>query len=1035
MAAGIVPHASHPSSPSPRQQPLLPTQNALPLQHRRQLRYQQRRQHGDLPAPSPSADPMPPPAALRVPILPRRNSQHSHPATSRPLNTTDPAHTSPPTPPPSSSSSSSSADRTPVPVSGPVSFPSTNAPGGPDETVAGPLHAASRKALTLKAAAAPGDITGILQLDIKNLPPTEGVAAWTDRRTPASAHAGTIRKKSGEVVKPSLKSRPASAHPACNWPDSSEDTCLPRSAAPTNGFPKSMPNSPMPKAVHFNRNLEQIKVFSHRSRPSAVSATASPEQTETETETETETGFSYHHFGPLFPSRMARSQSLQNNSGDPLSADGSRALTDKLLSLSTPSRSAAWPNGLVLRLPNFPSSENISADQPVFLEKVVLADDLKTINGTAQVKNISFEKWVAVRFTTDHWTTVNEAGATYLESIKNGQSDRFTFSIRLNELLDWPAGQTKAGVRSMSLCLRYWTPGHEFWDNNQGKNYQLDFHKRPNPSTSSTSLPPLPQGTPASERVPIASACSTAAWGQPMPPRRPAGAPRSWSDQSGFNNALQSFRATKPVAVSTDVAAPEYFFRPVTRGTGRLSLNNFTTGMKSFDSYSATRFGSATSTTRDSTASLGSSFRSTSPPGLDVEAPSGSVNSSPESIPTSFNSVRSWGSRSSSITSPTVRCLPHPDPTTITLVPTMEGYILTSICLLLVICSTQTLPLGLPKPSLVTSDVLSSPCTIKRPSVSATTDTATDPISASAPSSARQPASSSTPSLLSQKEGCVSYTKDPIPPPIQTSEPTLSASANNMERDESSSPSLSTPILSGISSEADTPSLGAGPLSPSQSLLSPGSLDSAWSLSSQNTSPCDVDVSPYRAPWSVSGPLGLESNTPMKPGRISVSPTHTPTGGSPFESPTGSLDSRCTICDEIGEPERRLTPTPSPRLLCPIPIKSGHESSTTSFPFNSAESSPLKLGRPAAQPAYEEGSNNATDSDSSLAGSDSTSQSTSKTPTPTPDDNNNLHPAMALNPDNPALASALAHTGALSLRDLVERFCWNSGSLESATAK
>jgi hypothetical protein len=158
---------------------------------------------------------------------------------------------------------------------------------------------------------------------------------------------------------------------------------------------------------------------------------------------------------------------------------------------------------LVLRLPNFPSSTRLSVDREIFLERIFLAEDLRSVKGTVQVRNMSFEKWVAIRYTLDHWATIGEVSAEYSETIKGGQADRFTFSIKLNELLNWPRGSAAHETKSMFMCLRYTVNQAEFWDNNEGLNYQLDFRKRQVPST------PLSTPTAASSGTTIAQPRAT----------------------------------------------------------------------------------------------------------------------------------------------------------------------------------------------------------------------------------------------------------------------------------------------------------------------------------------------------------------------------------------------------------------------------------------------------------------------------------------------------------------------------------------------
>ncbi|GAK62026.1 uncharacterized protein PAN0_001d0222 [Moesziomyces antarcticus] len=371
----------------------------------------------------------------------------------------DSTHT--PSPPSSEASSARTAsDDVATPPDSRVPFPSPKTRIGlaAAQNMA-PLHPGSRKALALKANSPGPEVLGGLSLDLHCLPSPAGDRSSISSTT--STNSELLRKKSGEPVKSSLKQYSGSYM----VPRSASDAILPSSAYGT----KSVPTTPSaPKFVHFDTQLERIKIFKVKGRPQAVSREGSPEHTETETEEERD----YPWFGSRRGGSLGRTA-------------GSRSPTNP----STPPATEPEEQ-LVLRLPNFPSSAKLSLDKDIFLERIYLSDDLRSVRGTVQVKNLSFEKWVAVRFTLDHWATVNEVSAEYSESIKDGTADRFVFSIKLNEVLNWPRGAGLDETKTIFLCLRYTTGGREIWDNNDGGNYQLDFRKRPAQPAEAPRLPP-----------------------------------------------------------------------------------------------------------------------------------------------------------------------------------------------------------------------------------------------------------------------------------------------------------------------------------------------------------------------------------------------------------------------------------------------------------------------------------------------------------------------------------------------------------------
>lgn len=307
-----------------------------------------------------------------------------------------------------------------------------------------------------------------LQIDLGCIP----TPSLQDLKGPISTSQldGLIRDRNGNPIKPSLKS-----------PRSSVSHFLPGRTIRSDSTPalpishhhsKSVPSTPtVHKAVHFDSKLEHVKVFKFKQRPTAVSRDGSPEQTETETEEEKD----------QFPYIWRKNSNSNLNGHSPMSGFANSSSSQSQSAPSAPM--PEMEEQLVLRLPNFPSSTRVSVDREIFLERIFLAEDLRSVKGTVQVRNMSFEKWVAIRYTLDHWATIGEVSAEYSETIKGGQADRFTFSIKLNELLNWPRGSAAHETKSMFMCLRYTVNQAEYWDNNEGLNYQLDFRKRQVPST------------------------------------------------------------------------------------------------------------------------------------------------------------------------------------------------------------------------------------------------------------------------------------------------------------------------------------------------------------------------------------------------------------------------------------------------------------------------------------------------------------------------------------------------------------------------
>lgn len=224
-----------------------------------------------------------------------------------------------------------------------------------------------------------------------------------------------VRKKSGELVKPSLKSR----------------------------RPSSVPSTPTyPKNVHFDTKLEHVRHFLQAERPTAVSNPGSPVD-------ETEA---------YFPQWLADA------------ADAAAAVPDR-----TPSPLSVYDWSIVL--PNFPSRASLPLGQLVYTERVFLAPDQRSLLGHVAVRNVAFNKWVAVKFTVDYWKTISEVAADYTDSALSSVPrpppgyDRFTFSIKLGDFF-------KLEQKTLLFCVRYFVNGTEYWDSNNGANFQVQFRRK-----------------------------------------------------------------------------------------------------------------------------------------------------------------------------------------------------------------------------------------------------------------------------------------------------------------------------------------------------------------------------------------------------------------------------------------------------------------------------------------------------------------------------------------------------------------------------
>lgn len=197
--------------------------------------------------------------------------------------------------------------------------------------------------------------------------------------------------------------------------------------------PSSMPGTPtFSKAVHFDSHLEHVRHFLQVDRPLAVSANTSP------------------------------NDNYESDTEYPFGLDAKRS-----------NRSPAYEWEIAVN--NFPQENPIRKALPARLERLWMSPDQKSLIGSVAVANLAFQKLVVCRFTFDYWKTTSEVVAEYAHEIRPKFSevghDRFQFTIKLSDLANLES-------KTLYLCIRYNVNGLEYWDNNHGINFQVDFRKK-----------------------------------------------------------------------------------------------------------------------------------------------------------------------------------------------------------------------------------------------------------------------------------------------------------------------------------------------------------------------------------------------------------------------------------------------------------------------------------------------------------------------------------------------------------------------------
>lgn len=278
-----------------------------------------------------------------------------------------------------------------------------------------PINSGKNGALRLSMDAIKAALSNHIAPDMRRA--STDLKSANDTATTPGSTTSSLRKKSGELVKPSLKH----AHTM------------------SGGFPtqmscsRSAPATPNPKFVHFDAQLEHVRLFLAEQKPLAVSRDGSPIET-----SEGE--------GNEFP-WAGRSNNYAYNSSD----DERTRRTVRIKNT------------------NMPAYTGIDGAD-VRVQSLVLGDDKASLVGRVYVRNLAFEKWVAVRFTFDSWQTTSEVSARYVQTVMDG-IDCFAFTIKLGDVLP------RIEEKTLFVAVRYTVAGKEIWDSNNGQNYSVSFAK------------------------------------------------------------------------------------------------------------------------------------------------------------------------------------------------------------------------------------------------------------------------------------------------------------------------------------------------------------------------------------------------------------------------------------------------------------------------------------------------------------------------------------------------------------------------------
>ncbi|KAK6465532.1 putative phosphatase regulatory subunit-domain-containing protein [Scheffersomyces coipomensis] len=340
-----------------------------------------------------------------------------------------------------------------------------------------------------------------------------------------------VRKKSGEILKPSLKSD-----------DSSYFDLKKRS--------RSLPTTPTYKQVHFGGGND-VRYFKKKDKPNAISATNSPTLDEGQDEANLldirklnlssseryygdDDEYEYDEEDDDYDDQRRRryeyeeyednddddyedsdDEFVANNAhgetkypryaevfddDDDEDDEGDKDKEEHRYKYQSPPKTIDWQLKLLNFTPLSSYDVKIKAESPVFLERLFITVDKKYLLGHIAVKNLAFEKYLIVRYSLDNWCTIIEIPTIYVpdrpEILKANNYDRFIFQIPLENLfhsfrINASANSSTDSInndnnpktgdikqeKAYQLCIKYYSDRNEYWDNNGFKNYHIKLIK------------------------------------------------------------------------------------------------------------------------------------------------------------------------------------------------------------------------------------------------------------------------------------------------------------------------------------------------------------------------------------------------------------------------------------------------------------------------------------------------------------------------------------------------------------------------------
>mmetsp|Transcript_8042 Transcript_8042/g.7984 ORF Transcript_8042/g.7984 Transcript_8042/m.7984 type:complete len:513 (+) Transcript_8042:106-1644(+) len=240
-----------------------------------------------------------------------------------------------------------------------------------------------------------------------------------DEKT-ADERPGLLRKKSGELIKSSLK---------------------------LSGLSRSMSASQIGnKSVRFATRLANVKMFDGQQSPSTVSTA---ENTPMSSPRALDDFNSKGYFDLKWEDDEVSDITSDTSSDDELHFQ--RPATYRIAQL------------------DFRPPRNIfdKQDMPCYLQSIKLSPEKTALVGLIMVKNLAFEKRLSIKLTFNDWRSILIINnISYSKSFSSINFDQFKFVIPLEHM---------PKQLNLQFVIKYEVGGNNYWDNNSMKNYHISL--------------------------------------------------------------------------------------------------------------------------------------------------------------------------------------------------------------------------------------------------------------------------------------------------------------------------------------------------------------------------------------------------------------------------------------------------------------------------------------------------------------------------------------------------------------------------------